>query len=353
MTAKLFCKTGQLAGAAFEIRGEATIGKSAESTIQLYPGLISGKHARIFYDAKTQNYFLEDLNSRNGTRLDGVRVRGKERLGKLHIITFANTFDFLFQIVDAEQQIVQPKVAPSKQVPAASPKPVPAPVPEVEEPKTQISQDFSPIPQMKLEADSKQKTIMSSDFAPLPEIKPEADAKQKTVYDDGAFVIPPIKEEKKEEGANAKAPRGQAQADDVQRTKIGIEFTPLPSFSPETDPHGASPSARPQGTAAQTAHKYLLVFEDIKGSPRTFELRDGENLVGRDASCAIAIEDGSVSRNHAVLTVKGGEVRLKDLGSKNHTYIDQQKISSEVKIKEGTHIAFGLLKGRLLRKPST
>jgi pSer/pThr/pTyr-binding forkhead associated (FHA) protein len=54
-----------------------------------------------------------------------------------------------------------------------------------------------------------------------------------------------------------------------------------------------------------------------------------------------------------VLTVKGGEVLLKDLGSKNHTYIDQRKISSEVKIKEGTHIGFGLLKARLLKKPGT
>ncbi len=351
MTAKLFCKTGQLAGASFEIQGEATIGKSAENSIQLYPGLISGKHARIFYDEKAKSYFLEDLNSRNGTCLDSVRVRGKERLGKLNVITFANRFDFLFQLADVEQQAVQPKAPPVKQqAPVAAVKPALATPPKAKEPKAEIK--LEPLPQNVQEVESRQKTIVSSDFDLPPEIKPEADIKQKTVYDDSPFVSPQITQgDEQEKQSIRKDSFGEAQPpSDDQRTKIGIEFTPLPSFSPETDRHATQVQ---QGAASQTSLKYVLVFEDIKGSPRSFDLREGKNLLGRDASCAIAIEEGSVSRTHAVLTVKGGEVRLKDLGSKNHTYIDQQKISSEVKIKEGTHIGFGLLKARLLRKSGT
>jgi pSer/pThr/pTyr-binding forkhead associated (FHA) protein len=323
MRAKLFCRTGQLAGASFEIKDEATIGKSAENTIQLHPALISGKHARIFYDEKTKGYYLEDLNSQNGTRLDSVRVRGKERLGKLNIITFANTFDFLFQLADVEQQAVQPKA-------------------EIE---------VEPHPQKKHQVESRQKTIVSSDFDMLPEIKPAADGKQKTLYDDNPFISPLIPQEKEEHEKQSVASfREGQQPNEAERTKIGIDFTPLPTFSPETDRHAAQVQ---QGAASATAQRYVLVFEDIKGSCRSFDLRDGENLVGRDASCAIAIDEGSVSRTHAVLTVKGGEVRLKDLGSKNHTYIGKRKISSEVKIEEGTHIKFGLLKARLLRKPRT
>lgn len=325
MTAKLFCKTGTLAGASFDIKGEATIGKSAGNTIQLYPALISGKHARIFYDEKTDSYFLEDFNSRNGTRLDGVRVRGKERLAKLHVITFANTFDFLFQLTEVEQQAAQPKAPSAKpqvvkpQTPAPPPKSAPASEPNAEEPKTQIGEDFFP----------------------SPKIEPGVDARQKTVFDDGAFVVPQIKEEKNAE------PAGQHVSSDTERTKIGVDFTPVPSFVEPSKP------PKPVEPKRSIARHYALVFETLKGGPTVFDIKDGSTIIGRESSCAISVDDGSVSRKHAELVLKEGKLTLKDLKSKNHTFIDNQKISTEVEVKEGIEISFGLLKARLVRKPTS
>jgi pSer/pThr/pTyr-binding forkhead associated (FHA) protein len=109
MKAKLFCKTGQLAGAEYQIAGAATIGKNLDNSIVLYPNIISGRHARIFFDEKKNCYFLEDLGSRNGTKLDGVRVAEKEKLGNLHVITFAGAFDFIFHAFD---DVAQPASRP-------------------------------------------------------------------------------------------------------------------------------------------------------------------------------------------------------------------------------------------------
>jgi pSer/pThr/pTyr-binding forkhead associated (FHA) protein len=314
MKARLFCKTGQLAGASFEIEHEATIGKSAGNTIQLYPTLISGKHARIFYDERAQSYFVEDLGSRNGTRLDGVRVKGKERLGALNVITFSNTFDFLFQVVGAEQALQAMK--PVARTPSVE-KPLP-PKPLTQERKTQFDDGFAPLP------------------VPPPSVVEPARQpdKQKTVFDDGAFVVPSL-----EDGESTPV-------ENVQRTKVGVEFTPVPSF--------VEPSKPPQSGAAarNVLQDFVLVFDSLKGGPMAFDIKEGSTVIGRDASCTIAVDDGSMSRRHAELDLKGGTLTLRDLGSKNHTYINDQKISQEVEVKEGMKLTFGLVKARLIRKPS-
>ncbi|MEO8166819.1 MAG: FHA domain-containing protein [bacterium] len=258
MKAKLFCKTGQLSGATFDIQPVTTIGKNAENTIQLYPALISGNHARISFDEKSNGYFLEDLNSRNGTRLDGMRVRGKERLGNLNVVTFADTFDFFFQFLDASGNSA-PDVRTGEPVAGVTPK---AP----QQPKTELNKEFTPLPQI------------------------VDDAKQKTVFDDGTFLPPPILEEKKDKPS------------DERRTKVGVEFSPLPSFSPE--------SARRVEMEKAAGRSYVLIFETLKGGPKSFDLKEGSTIVGRDSSCGICIDDGSVSRKHSefvfrLVSVKG------------------------------------------------
>lgn len=309
MKARLFCRTGQLAGAGFDITNEATIGKSPGNTIQLYPALISGKHARIYYDEKAKAYFLEDLNSRNGTKLDGAPVRGTERLGKLHVITFANTFDFIFQVSEAIES--KPASAPPAQAPAPAKK---------EERKPQ---PVEPAPQ-----------------PPRVAVAPPVADRLKTVYDDEAMAAPPVFEQRLEKAAEA-----SPAADDAARTKVGVDFTPVPSF--------AQPSKPPkQADAEGTGGALVLVFESLKGTSQAFDLKEGSSIVGRDASCAIVVDDPSVSRRHAEFVLKNNRLTVKDLGSKNHTYVDNQRISTEVEVHAGKQITFGLVRARLVRKPT-
>jgi pSer/pThr/pTyr-binding forkhead associated (FHA) protein len=299
MKARLFCKTGQLAGASFEIGADAMIGKSAECVIQLYPQLISSRHARIYFDERERSYFLEDLNSRNGTKLDGTRVKTKERLGSLHVITLANTFDFLFQVIDEKQQIAAPKGEPAK----------PATL------KTELGSGYVPqppsLPAMK---HAGPKTVMSDEPSANAPLAPNS--QEKTIFESDA--IPALRQAKEQEKrADAKSPEESI-------------LTPMPR--PQTPP--AKPIT-------------FTVVVDSTG--KSYELREGSTIVGRDASCGICIEHGSVSRKHAELLLKGGKLTVKDLGSKNHTLINDQKIKVETEIHEGVTLSFGVVRARVVR----
>ena len=122
MNARLVGKTreGQDNMSKFEIEERATIGRSAGNTIVIEDPSISGQHVSIAYDAEEKCYFLEDLKSLNGTELDGMRVKERERLGRLHVITLAGSRDLIFQDLDlcAPAEAVS---RPARQVEKAAP----------------------------------------------------------------------------------------------------------------------------------------------------------------------------------------------------------------------------------------
>jgi hypothetical protein len=65
-------------------------------------------------------------------------------------------------------------------------------------------------------------------------------------------------------------------------------------------------------------------------SPWAFELSPGLNKLGRNPTNDFRISDPSVSSFHVELMVKGEDIRVRDLGSTNGTFID------DCKIEEGT-----------------
>lgn len=66
---------GALAGTWIPLFADAiTIGRGPENTLVLEDGYASGKHARIY--PQDGQWYLEDLNSTNGTLLAGQRVHG-------------------------------------------------------------------------------------------------------------------------------------------------------------------------------------------------------------------------------------------------------------------------------------
>ena len=74
---------------------------------------------------------------------------------------------------------------------------------------------------------------------------------------------------------------------------------------------------------------------------REFDLRDGENLVGRDRDAAVRINSGSISRHHARITVSPSGLTLEDLGSKNGTMVGGRRIRSVSDLRDGDRIVFG------------
>jgi pSer/pThr/pTyr-binding forkhead associated (FHA) protein len=64
-------------------------------------------------------------------------------------------------------------------------------------------------------------------------------------------------------------------------------------------------------------------------SPWAFELLPGLNRLGRNPTNDFRVSDPSVSSFHVELTVQDHAVRVRDLGSTNGTFIDEQRITEE------------------------
>jgi DNA-binding winged helix-turn-helix (wHTH) protein len=77
---------------------------------------------------------------------------------------------------------------------------------------------------------------------------------------------------------------------------------------------------------------------------RTYLLYDGENVIGRAPDARIVVVDPSISRHHAVITVKGSGFTVQDLDSKNGTYVDGQRIGgTPVAVTVRSRIHIGLI----------
>ena len=75
-------------GSMVPIRGVISLGRKEDNTIVLQDKFISGHHAKIFI--KNREYILEDLDSTNGTFLNGKRIYGRVRLEEEDEITMGS-----------------------------------------------------------------------------------------------------------------------------------------------------------------------------------------------------------------------------------------------------------------------
>ena len=65
-------------GSIIPIRSDLTIGRKDDNSITLSDQHVSGNHAKIML--RNKSLFIEDLNSTNGTYLNGSKVHGKVKV---------------------------------------------------------------------------------------------------------------------------------------------------------------------------------------------------------------------------------------------------------------------------------
>jgi len=83
---------------------EALVGRDSGLAVAIPLAGVSRQHARIHWDGRA--YWLEDLKSTNGTRLNGQRIV-RERLRHLDVITLGKTAEVIFVIRAAEQGVAR------------------------------------------------------------------------------------------------------------------------------------------------------------------------------------------------------------------------------------------------------
>ncbi len=78
------------------------------------------------------------------------------------------------------------------------------------------------------------------------------------------------------------------------------------------------------------------------GAPQRYQLRPGKTLVGRSPECDLLIDDVSISRRHAEFEVSDDGCALKDLGSRNGTYLNGVVVT-RVELDDGDTVTLGQL----------
>ena len=74
---------------------------------------------------------------------------------------------------------------------------------------------------------------------------------------------------------------------------------------------------------------------------RRYPLKAGENVLGRADDCEASLELASISRHHAMLTVDGNRLTLRDLRSKNGTFVAGRRIDGTVDVSDCRQIRLG------------
>ncbi len=259
----------------------ATIGRSGENTIRLESASVSSRHARIWFDDEAGVYRLEDLGSRNGSKLDGVLLTRAEPLDSLHVVEFGGEGpELIFQALDL----------------AAGTDEVPSEAAGETEPKA-APPDETPSPD---ETSDAEETIEASD--------------------ETAEVAPA-----QQDAGDEPAPAAEAQ--------------PQATEAPEPQPVPTSP--------AEGEVRFYLHFDE-PGSSEPIPLPEGHRVVGRARSADVTVESPSVSRRHALLAVDAERVTVQDLGSRNHTFVNGERIEDSTEVRAGDSLEFGELSATLV-----
>ncbi|MEW5743322.1 MAG: GGDEF domain-containing protein [Myxococcota bacterium] len=88
---------------------------------------------------------------------------------------------------------------------------------------------------------------------------------------------------------------------------------------------------------SQTAALVVIHGEDLG---KKYDL-DDELVIGRSSKCDVQVDQDSVSRNHARVHVESSKIAVKDLGSTNGTFVNDEQITGDHPLRNGDLIKIG------------
>ncbi len=110
-------------------------------------------------------------------------------------------------------------------------------------------------------------------------------------------------------------------------------------------------SESPEQNMAEQPARLLIQQGPEKG--REYLLTDAQMSIGRSSINEIVLNDPEISRRHALFTREGNQYTIQDLGSTNGTFVNGQRCTGAVSLKDGDLIEFGdTIRTRFLRRTS-
>lgn len=128
---------------------------------------------------------------------------------------------------------------------------------------------------------------------------------------------------------------------EIQNTKKPMNWAIFKRFiKKETSSTSVSLSSTPyRGKTIALPLKASLIDKNNHSIiyPLNFEV----NSIGRGSHCNICIQSDSISQEHATIALQSGQYLLKDLGSKNGTFVNGHRIDNSKNLTSGNFIKFG------------
>src|SRR6185503_20457629 len=91
-----------------------------------------------------------------------------------------------------------------------------------------------------------------------------------------------------------------------------------------------------------------LIFTDENYAGRVYKLVVEKTTVGRGEHNTLVIHDSSLSSNHCEILMHGPEIIVRDLGSRNGTFVNGAKLTNQqCQLKSGQAVQFGSVEARL------
>lgn len=104
-------------------------------------------------------------------------------------------------------------------------------------------------------------------------------------------------------------------------------------------------AARQTGASPLPALTLALLEGD---STRSWRFTQPEVLVGRDAGSDCRLDDRAISSHHARLAYRQGQWWVEDLGSRNGTFLNQERLTQPLVLASGDELRFGGMDLRVL-----
>ena len=84
----------------------------------------------------------------------------------------------------------------------------------------------------------------------------------------------------------------------------------------------------------------LVVFKE-DGQRREFPIHRTKTVIGRGDDCDLQVPLGTISRHHCEILIEDNSASLKDAGSSNGTYHNNQRVTVDQPLMPGDHIRIG------------
>lgn len=81
---------------------------------------------------------------------------------------------------------------------------------------------------------------------------------------------------------------------------------------------------------------------------KEIKIPTNEFVIGRDDDCHLKPRSDAVSRKHCVITISESQVIVRDMGSRNGTFINGDRVEGDRAVKVGDHLKVGPLEFEIL-----